>query len=301
MTETGHTFCSDIAREHNVPLMASATRGGLWFLLEYSGSYEGKAFEQSEIPKQVKDHLQGVKIPGLKTRMLLIRQEDSRQRDGLHFFIGMTDPQNPRLFEYRLQSYTAILELNLAALAAQGFEDSEHLRREPLFLVCTNGRRDACCARYGPEIYQAMREEAGDAVWQSSHIGGHNKAPNTLFFPHGVEYGNTTATEIRHLVTQYQDGKMALEHYRGRVCFDEPAQAAEHFWRQETGNLDLPGMRLVSLESIGEAEWQAVVESAQDTERHVLTFQRRESNIQIPITCAQDKLSPISTFHKIDT
>ncbi|HAY83697.1 MAG TPA: hypothetical protein DCY42_01890, partial [Chloroflexi bacterium] len=154
MTETGHTFCSDIAREHNVPLMASATRGGLWFLLEYSGSYEGKAFEQSEIPEQVKDYLQGVKIPGLKTRILLIRQEDSRQRDGLHFFIGVTDPQNPRLFEYRLQSYTGILELNLAELAAQGFEDSEHLRREPLFLVCTNGRRDACCARYGPEIYQ---------------------------------------------------------------------------------------------------------------------------------------------------
>ncbi|HAY83768.1 MAG TPA: hypothetical protein DCY42_02275 [Chloroflexi bacterium] len=301
MTENGPTFCSDIAREHNLPLHASATRGDLWLMIEYDSPWEGKAFEQSTLPENVKEYLQGIAIPGAKTRIQMIRQESSRQRVGIRFFMAHTDPLSPRLFEFELNDYLDLLDLNLSALAAGDLQDDAALRDTPLYLVCTNGKRDLCCARYGVEIYNVLNAEIGEAVWQSSHIGGHNKAPNTLFFPYGVEYGHTSPEDILRLVHNFQQGLVGLEHYRGRVCFDEPAQAAEHFWRQETGNLDLPGMRLVSLESIGEAEWQVVVESTQDTERRVLTFQRRESNLQIPITCAQDKLSPISTFHKIDT
>ena len=36
----------------------------------------------------------------------------------------------------------------------------------PLYLVCTHGKRDRCCARYGRPLYDALRERAGpDGVW----------------------------------------------------------------------------------------------------------------------------------------
>lgn len=297
MTEDGSTFCSDIAREHNLPLHASATRGDLWLMVEYDSPWEGKAFEQSTLPENVKDYLQGVAIPGAKTRTLMIRQESSRQRQGIRFFMAHTDPLSPRLFEFELNDYTDLLDLDLSALASGDIQAPAALRETPVYLVCTNGKRDLCCARYGVEIYNVLNAEIGEAVWQSSHIGGHNKAPNTLFFPYGVEYGHTSPEDILRLVHSYQQGQVGLEHYRGRVCFDIPSQAAEHLWREKTGILDLPGLRVVSLEPSGDDQWQAVVESVQGTHRHQFTFHRHRSEVHIPASCGQDKQSAISSFH----
>lgn len=299
MPKTEQIFCSDIARQHNLSLTASATRGDLWFLLEYAGRFESKAFEQSTIPDEVKQYLKNVQIPGLKTRILLIRQTDSRHRTGLNFFIGHTDPQKPTLYQYQLETYRDLLELDLARIVKDGPGDSTALRSEPLYLVCTNGRRDLCCARYGPAIYKAMQAMVGDAVWQSSHIGGHNKAPNTLFFPYGVESGYTNPAVIGSLLRDFQQNRLNLEYYRGRVCFDPPVQAAEHFWRQETGILDLPGMQLVSVESLAENEWLVVVQGSDGSDRRQLHIQRRDSELQIPNTCALDKLSPITSYHRL--
>ena len=47
-------FCTDIAWKHGVPLMATATRGDIWFLIEYPSRWEAKAYESSEISTAVK-------------------------------------------------------------------------------------------------------------------------------------------------------------------------------------------------------------------------------------------------------
>ena len=298
MSQEERVFCSDIARENHVPLMATATRGDLWFLLEYGGRFEGKAFEASTIPDEVKAYLKEVQVPGLKTRILLIRKPDPHD-SVLHLFVGLTDPQNPKLYQYQLDSYTDILDIDLVKVAEGEPEDASALREDPLFLVCTNGRRDFCCARRGPAIFNALTKIVGDAVWQSSHIGGHNKAPNTLFFPYGVESGYTTPEVIGDFVHEFQEHRVNLEYYRGRVCYDAPAQAAEHFWRQETGIMDLPGMQLVSVETVSDNEWQVEVQGTDGTNRQQMRIQRRESEPQIPITCALDKLRPISSYHRV--
>lgn len=300
MPENQHIFCSDIAREHEVPLIGTATRGDLWFLVEYSDSWEGKAFEASAIPDSVKSYLKGINIPGSKSRFMLIKQDSSRQRKRLRFFIGITASQNPRLYEYRLQKYTDILDIDIPSIAEGDHSDSYAMQDQPLFLVCTNGRRDLCCARYGPEIYRALTEEMGDAVWQCSHIGGHNKAPNNLFFPHGVNYGQATPAEIRHLAREYQENRVGLDNYRGRVCFDPPVQAAEHFWRQSTGIMDLDKMQLVSVETLEDNEWVIEMQGNHGSDRQQINIQRQDSDEKIPITCEHDKIRPISTFLRLD-
>ena len=48
----------------------------------------------------------------------------------------------------------------------------------PIVLVCAHGRRDACCARLGPPLFDALAPHCPpDALWQSSHLGGHRFAP----------------------------------------------------------------------------------------------------------------------------
>ena len=37
MTDNKNFSCSDLARQHDMPLIGSAARADIWFLLEYSG------------------------------------------------------------------------------------------------------------------------------------------------------------------------------------------------------------------------------------------------------------------------
>jgi len=295
MTDSHNFFCSDYARQQNAPLMATATRGDLWFLLEYTGRWGKKAFEESTIPEKVKAHLSEV-----DARILMIRKSGTHKRKTLRFFIGQTTPQNPRLYHFELTSYQDILEIDLAEYTGHKSGDPARLRAEPLFLVCSNGKRDQCCARYGTEIYRAMAEIDQEAVWLSSHIGGHNKAPVTLFFPHGVNYGNTTPDTIQPLVKAYQQGQIGLEHYRGRVCFDEPAQAAEHLWREQTGGLDLPGLQVNSTEQQGENLWRVSLSRADGTDPQNFLIERRQSQLEIPMTCSRGKSQKTATYHLVE-
>ena len=293
-------FCSDLAREYGLSLVGTATRGDIWFLLEYSGRWGAKALDESALDPQVIAHLQEARYPGVESRALLIKQEHLKTQEGIRFFIVKTHPQFPELYEYQLVDYRDLLSINLAALVAGQPGDPAHLRTEPLYLVCANGKRDQCCSIYGPEAYQAMQAEAGEAVWQSSHIGGHNRAPTMLFFPHGLNYGQATPAEARRLVQAYQQNKVVLHNYRGRVCFDPPAQAAEHFWRQQTGILELPGLQIEAVAEIGANQWQVTLRSADGLTSDQIRLQRRVSDYNIPLSCNQQKSAPVISFHRLD-
>lgn len=292
-------FCSDFSKEQDVPLMASATRGDVWFLLEYPGRWGAKAFEESSLPEKVKNHFQNAAHPDVELRILLIRQEQSRQQEGTHFFVIHAHLSKPRMYEYHLDSYEDILSLDLETLAAGRNGDPVHLRAEPLYLVCTNGKRDQCCSMYGPALYQAMTESTGEAVWQSSHIGGHNLAPITLFFPHGIHYGRTTPDEIGEVIRVYQQGKVSLDHYRGRVSLEKHLQAAEHLWRVQTGRLDLLSLGFEDFKAMGENEWQIEVGEAGGV-MTLIRYRRSVTDFEIPITCTQKKTAPITSFDRID-
>jgi len=298
MADEKEFFCSDLAREYEVPLIASATRGDIWFLIEYTGAWGPKALEESEISEDAKQYLSGFNVDGNRVRILLIRQDSSKQRQGITFFIGQTSVLEPRLYEYHLDDYSDILNIDLSWLHSEREGGSANLRDTPIFLVCTNGRRDKCCALYGPNVYQALSEEAGDAVWQSSHIGGHNQAPIMLFFPHGVNYGRAMPADARRLLSEYQKNNIVLAHYRGRVGYETHLQAAEHFWREQTGILELPGLRIDTVSQVDEDQWDLAVCSVTGDKAVRVRIVRRWSDFSIPITCTKKKESKIVTFHR---
>jgi hypothetical protein len=53
----------------------------------------------------------------------------------------------------------------------------------PLFAVCTNGRRDRCCAIVGRGVAVGLHAEFGDRVVEISHLGGHRYAGTMLVLP----------------------------------------------------------------------------------------------------------------------
>lgn len=107
---------------------------------------------------------------------------------------------------------------------------------EPLFVVCTHGRRDPCCAERGRPLAQGLAASFPDVTWESTHVGGDRFAANLVAFPHGLYFGRVEPDEGREIVQAYAEGRIArLDRYRGRASDPVHVQAAERSIREHLG------------------------------------------------------------------
>jgi hypothetical protein len=287
--------CSLRSLELEEPLFASATETQVYFLLEYPQAWGAKAFEESDLPEAVKVALkQAIKrIPG--ARILMIKGRPGRPASKPRFFAARLSDRRPALYAFELTNYANLLELDLPALAAGSTNYSAQLSQEPLYLVCTNGRRDPCCAANGPAVFRSLSRLAGPNVWQTSHVGGHRFAANLVYLPEGLFFGRLDAPSAEMVIASLQRGELALAYFRGRACYAEPVQAAEYYLRQETGLMSLSAFYFSSAEQISEQQWRVVFTSNSPPARFVLEILRQVSEQNFFQSCRQDKRSPLVT------
>jgi hypothetical protein len=190
-----------------------------------------------------------------------------------------------------------VLGLDLAAAAAGNPGVGGEVHRGPLFLVCTHGRRDKCCAKFGVPLYRALREAAGDAVWQSSHVGGDRFAANLVCFPHGLFYAHAAPESGARIVSAYRDGRLSLgDEFRGRACYAYPIQAAEHFVREETGIDAVEGLRHLGSERAGEKSWRVRFAGPGGAGIHEALVSTRPSQHRRHLTCHSEEERPVNEF-----
>ena len=246
-----------------------------WVLLEYRGVWAHDAVDGSTLSDAVKGHVRAQRAGLPHARLLFVRRRERRRRDGLLAFVARSTEERTELRRIELDGYDDLLGLELATAG----EAVEH----PLFLVCTHGKHDRCCAVYGRPLYDAVRELVEDEwVWQSTHVGGDRFAGNLVTLPQGVYYGRVEAGEALPVVDAALRGRVHLPHYRGRSCHPFPAQAAERAVREETGLL---GLDDVSVRRIARTEdgWRAEV-AAGGSEYEVDV--RREEGEPTHLTCS---------------
>ncbi|HEX3049274.1 MAG TPA: sucrase ferredoxin [Aggregatilineaceae bacterium] len=287
-------YCSEYSQRVNEPIYATASRAELWLLLEYNGRWEPKAFENSELPAPVKMVLATAVDQLPHARIQLIRQP--LHQNGLAFYVALARASNPVLYEFRLDSYTDLLAFDLAGLYAENPIYAANLRADPLFLVCTHGRRDKCCARYGMPVYEALAAQFGSSVWQTTHVGGHRFAANLLCFPHGLYFGRTDPRRAEMLVQHYRRGQILLDHFRGRACYPEPVQAAEYFLRREMGLTEVDALHLEQMESIEEQVWNITFSTA--IQAHYCIGIKAESDFETWTSC-QDTAPSLTTLYRL--
>jgi hypothetical protein len=140
-----------------------------------------------------------------------------------------------------LDTYDDLLQLDLSAIISG---ESAPPTNEKLFLVCTNGKRDRCCAKHGLPLYNTMSTIAGESVWQTTHIAGHRFAATMLCFPHGLCYGRLRADDAKAVVESYHSGQILLDKFRGRSCYSPLAQAAEYYLRDHANRYGIDDLRL---------------------------------------------------------
>lgn len=293
-------LCSATSRSSGEQLFGTATRARVWFILEHPRVYGAKAFEESDLPVQVKSHLGSLLKTVAGSRVQLVKREDSPYPGQISFFVGLTSEVAPCLYEFRLSDYADLLELEIQQILDTGDGYAQYRRDEPLFLVCTNGKRDPCCVKYGFSFFQSLSSQAPDSTWQTSHVGGHRFAANLVCFPHGLFYGRLGEADAPAVLDAYRRAELLLEKYRGRSCFTAPVQAAEYFLHAQTGNNKISAYILESEQALAENRWAVRFKETTTGRIHRLLLVGEPSEFSVLQSCRDLEKAKVLQFRLED-
>lgn len=197
-----------------------------WLLIEHDGPWPAEAVD-ADLPAPLRDLAVLAGKRGI--RVQLIRRAGQRRVRGGNgdpaVFAGWTAGSSPwlRRGDIGLAGVLATRLEELADGAVPGFGTPT---AERMFLVCTHGRRDVCCARYGGPLARALAARYPGQVWETTHVGGHRYAANLVLLPHGLYYGPVDEEAAVAAITAYQRGEAVTGRYRGRAGQPRLAQSA---------------------------------------------------------------------------
>lgn len=223
--------CSAVSLAQAEPMHATASIVRNWLLVEHPGAWGPVALSQSGLPAPVADGLAVLsRRHGL--RVLLVRRP-VRPADGSRQCFVAHSGRHGRWIEERVVDDVAeLLDVDFSPMGEGERVGFGRIREAPLYLVCTNGRHDPCCANLGRPVARALHARADGMVWESSHYGGDRFAGNLVCLPHGLYFGRLSPADAERVVDAYQRGVVDLDNYRGRAGEPFAAQAAEHFLRR---------------------------------------------------------------------
>lgn len=232
--------CSVSSERFTEPLAGTASTVRAFLLVEAPGPWGVDAVRDGRLPDEVKERLAGLE-QAHRVRPLLVRGHggerpgDRRGADtSTRVFAAFVHTDRPWVETAALDDPRGLLDLDLSGLA-RGRSPGLDRDEDPLFLVCTHGRHDACCAERGRPLCAALHAAAPEHTWEVSHIGGDRFAGNVLVLPHGLYYGRLRPEDASGFATAHLAGRLDLEHLRGRSAYPFSVQAAEIFLRRQTG------------------------------------------------------------------
>jgi (2Fe-2S) ferredoxin len=107
---------------------------------------------------------------------------------------------------------------------------------DPIYLVCTHGRHDTCCAMRGRPVAAALAVARPEQTWECSHVGGDRFAANLVVLPHGLYYGRVDEDNVIEVVEAHERGEVVPGLLRGRSRWLPAAQAAQQYARERYGD-----------------------------------------------------------------
>ena len=215
-----------------------------------------------------------------------------------------TRPQDAWLLSAEVDDIGSLLGLDWGALA----RGSRSLVQaslpgsgsaEPTLLVCTNGRRDVCCAVRGRPLAAHAARLAPGRVWEVSHTGGHRFAPTAVLLPWGQTLARLDDHGAERVLAASATGHLPTElvgplHDRGRSGVPGPSQCAESHVRAETGETRLAALWADDPVAVPDAEpagsdgtgWEVIVNHS-DGRRWRVAVTRVPADRSRPESCGK--------------
>ncbi|HEU4676201.1 MAG TPA: sucrase ferredoxin [Motilibacteraceae bacterium] len=240
--ESEPVLCSGWSTALAEPTAGTAPVARSWLAVEQPGPWGRAALGQSHLDPALGQALD-LRSAGSGTKVVLVRRPGRHPDDHvLHrreVLVAHTVPGRTWLRRAWVEDPAVLLELDLAALGRGEADALSPLGpvetvEDPVLLVCTNGRRDRCCAILGRPLAEALArdERWHEHVLEVTHLGGHRFSPTAVLLPWGLAYGRLDQAAAHELLAGAGQGRMLLEGLRGRSTWDRAGQAAEAAVRQ---------------------------------------------------------------------
>jgi hypothetical protein len=262
-----------------VSAYGTAARATFFVAVEQPGPWGRDAATESHLPAAVGRSL-SASCAERGGRLSLIRRPglhaDAHHGGGHTAYLAWAGT-DPWLLRLTVEDPATLLSLDLDALAAGdraavAISAPGAVPSEPVLLVCTNGRRDVCCAVRGRPVALEAAAASPGRVWEASHTGGHRFAPTGVVLPHGATFArldNDLCGELLEAAGGDEVPARALgpQHDRGRSALEPAAQAAESHVRHQESITDLRALRCAAA-----PHWLAVQAPAPGTGAHGRTY-----------------------------
>jgi hypothetical protein len=218
------------------PVSGTAATATTWLLLEQPGPWGPKALTSSHLDPALGRALEAA-AHGTGVRIALIRRPGRHADPGTsavrQVYVAHTVPGAVWLHSATTRDPARLLGLDFAALGAGDHRSFGAVLGgrphpgSPLALVCTNGRRDRCCALLGRPLAAELAASGVEGTWEVTHLGGHRFSPTVLVLPYGYAYGRAEAHAVKEVLHGIHEGRVVLEGCRGCSAWERPGQAAE--------------------------------------------------------------------------
>ncbi|MEU5599407.1 sucrase ferredoxin [Streptomyces sp. NPDC020298] len=262
--------CATVSRSLDEPVSGTAATATTWLLLEQPGPWGAKALTSSHLDRTLGRALDAA-AEGTGVRIALIRRPGRHADPGTpavrQVYVAHTVPGKSWLHHATTRDPRQLLGLDFAALGAgdhRGFGSAlggRPYEGGPLALVCTNGKRDRCCALLGRPLAAELGASGVPGVWEVTHLGGHRFSPTVLVLPYGYAYGRAEAHSVKEVLHGVQEGRVVVEGCRGRSAWARPGQAAELAVRSATGEYAAEALSVVRTDG-PDPHWEVTVAHA---------------------------------------
>ncbi|WP_328479301.1 sucrase ferredoxin [Streptomyces sp. NBC_00377] len=236
--------CATVSRDLGEPISGTAATATTWLLLEQPGPWGARALVSSHLDPALGRALEAA-ARDTGVRIALIRRPGRHADFGApplrQVYAAHTVPGKVWLRSATTHDPRQLLDLDFAALGRGDHHSFDTALRgrphtgDPLALVCTNGKRDRCCALLGRPLAAELAASGVRGAWEVTHLGGHRFSPTLLVLPHGYAYGRVRARTVKEVLHGVREGRILVEGCRGSSAWERPGQAAELAVRSATG------------------------------------------------------------------
>lgn len=223
------TFCAAASEACGEGLAGTAIeRCRFMVCVSFSRAWPRKILDGPQLPESTiallasLDRLEHVRVQYL-------RHSEAVDSEGLSVLVA--DTRRGKMRRWQVSDYAALDAIDWSALDRQELPAGGVEVTGSAVLVCTHGKRDRCCAKWGGAFWRelmARHNHATVEIWQTSHLGGHRFAPTAVVLPWGFQYGRLSHDDAIGLLESAARGEVyRTDLLRGRIAWSAPEQVAE--------------------------------------------------------------------------
>ena len=151
-------LCADVSGAAHEDLAATASRIDRWVLVEYRGLWDRDVLGGSLLSQPLKEHLRDQLRKLGHSRLLFVKRPERRSHKRRMLYVGSCRPGEERFYGLEFDHHDDLVGYDFASALLDGSTPGVPVEH-PLFVVCTHGKRDRCCAKYGRPLYDRLKAQ----------------------------------------------------------------------------------------------------------------------------------------------